>query len=363
MQHHGKTTYVISRTIRFVLCTLIFTILAPHAAVASLSPQEATRLLLAWMKAATPEISEKKCLAVTSSVFRNGGYTSTIDAAGCKTMTPEKRRWRIDAYTTEVFVENDQGKFVVPTTTKENGPLVNVAFALGKADLLPKKAKIIEYASLAPTVPDRAYVLWMLAPERVAHDKGESYTCPDRSRGSYWSGPTRLSLIDTRNAVLLSTIPISDPMGEADSFDLPYSIPASQGFPYVVPEGSGEDKEGRPALLHLRDYNGDGKPLEFYLASADNCMLMLYAVFGYDPGKDAAVQYSVHLTSDESGKKNQETTSWINFWPLQTGMQKGRYAWDVDFRGRAGCLERYAVEYNGARQRFEGTLTLSDCQQ
>lgn len=346
-----------------VLCGVFLVLLIPLAAQASLSAQDAARMLLTWLDAAHSEACGQNGLAVTSNVFRNGGYTITVDSSGSKACAPQQRRWRIDAYTTEVFAENDNGKFVVPATVAERGPLANVAVLAGRTNLLPNDAKVIECASLAPAVPDRAYVLWMLAPKRVAHDKGDVYTCPDRSRGSYWSGPTRLSLLDTRNGVLLNTIPINDPMEETDRFDLPYFIPATQGFPYLVPEVAGKEKEGRPALLHLRDADGDGKPLEFYLASADNCMLMLYAVFGYDPGKDAAVHYPVLLTSAEKGKKSQETTGWLNFWPLQAGMQKGRYAWDVDFRGRAGCLERYAVAYNGARQRFEGMLTLSDYQE
>lgn len=363
MSVYLKAATAMTRTIGPALCGVLLLLLSPLTAQASLSAQDAARMLLSWLDAAQPQASSQQSLAVTSNVFRNGGYTITVDTDGCKECAPQKRRWRIDAYTTEVFAENDNGKFVVPETVTQRGPLANVAAFAGKTDLLPKEAKVIEYASLAPAVPDRGYVLWMLAPQRVAHDKGEVYTCPDRSRGSYWSGPTRLSLLDTRNGVLLNTIPIRDPMEEADRFDLPYLIPATQGFPYVVPEGSGKEKEGRPALLHLRDANGDGKPLEFYLACAENCMLMLYAVFGYDPGKDAVVRYPVLLTTAEKGKQRQETTGWLNFWPLQAGMQKGRYAWEVDLRGRAGCLERYALAYNGARQRFEGKLTLSDCQE
>lgn len=363
MNIYLKTAPAIIQTTGSAICGILLLLLSPLAAQASLSAQDAARMLLTWLEAAHPQASGQNGFTVTSNVFRNGGYTITVDTPGGKERAPQKRRWRIDANTTEVFAENDNGKFVVPTTVAQHGPLANVAVLAGRANLLPKEAKIIEYASLAPAVPDRAYLLWMLAPKRVVHDKGEVYTCPDRSRGSYWSGPTRLSLLDTGKGVLLNTIPIRDPMEEADRFDLPYSIPATQGFPYVVPEGAGKEKEGRPALLSLRDANGDGKPLEFYLASSDNCMLMLYAVFGYAPAKDAVMQYPVLLTSSEKGKKSQETTDWLNFWPLQAGMRKGRYAWEVDLRGRAGCLERYAVGYNGAQQRFEGTLTLSDCQE
>jgi hypothetical protein len=350
-------------TLRILWYATFCWLLLPVSGHAALSAPEAADLLLAWIASATPALSGQHCLAVTSNVFQNGGYTITTDAAGCRGIDPGKRRWRIDAFTSEVFEENDNGKFVLPSGTRENGPLAHVAFLAGRTALLPKEAKVVEYASLGPDAPDRAYVLWMLAPERVEHEKGEIYTCPDRSRGSYWSGPTRLSLLDTKKGVLLNTIPIADPMDETDRFDLPYRIPATDGFPYYVPESAGKDKEGRPVLLRLGDRNGDGKAHEFYLASAGNCMLMLYAVFGYDPVKDAAVHYPVLVTSVENGKSNQFTTNWLNFWPVRREAKKGRSQWEVDLRGRAGCLERYTVAYDGEKRRFDGRLTVSDCQE
>lgn len=347
--------------LRIFSFALLCGLLLPTTGQAALSGPDAAELLLGWIAAGTPGLAGQHCLQAASGTLQNGGYTIAVAAGGCQGLAWAKRRWRIDAFTAEVFEENEQGKFVIPAAARGSGPLGNVAFLAGRTDLLPADARIIEYAALGPDAPDRAYVLWMLAPRRNEHEKGEIYTCPDQSRGSYWSGPTRLSLLDTRKGVLRNTIPIADPLEEGDSFDLPYRIPASDNFPYFVPQASGKDQEGRPALLTLRDLTGDGKAREFFLASAGNCMLLLSAAFGYDPKKDQALQYDVALTSAEAGKVTDSTANWLNFWPLKKGGNKGRYQWQVDLRGRAGCLERYAIAYDAAKGRFAGRLTVSDC--
>jgi hypothetical protein len=115
--------------------------------------------------------------------------------------------------------------------------------------------------------------------------------------------------------------------------------------------------------LHLRDLDGDGAAREFSLASAGNCMLLLYAVFGYDPATDTVAARPVALTTRTAdGKTETGESAWLNFWPVGTGGQGGRFQWEVDTRGRAGCLERYAIGFNKARQQFTGTLTVTDCQ-
>jgi len=35
----------------------------------------------------------------------------------------------------------------------------------------------------------------------------------------------------------------------------------------------------------------------------------------------------------------------------------GRWEYEIDYRGRAGTLDRYKVHYNSAAERFEGTVT------
>jgi len=91
---------------------------------------------------------------------------------------------------------------------------------------LPSDALIIEEQSLQPEGHgDRALILWMIKPERHPneYDSDDPYTCPDKTRGSYYSGPTRVSLINTKTKSLINTIEIKQEYdGGQDSFDLPY---------------------------------------------------------------------------------------------------------------------------------------------
>src|SRR5438270_14016782 len=94
---------------------------------------------------------------------------------------------------------------------------------------LPRGAQIIEMHAV-PGRANRALVLWMLRP--VKHPLGygpDEYTCPDSTRGSYYRGPTRISLIDSLSQRIINTVSIS---GDEDSFDVPYKI--KQGLYYQV---------------------------------------------------------------------------------------------------------------------------------
>jgi hypothetical protein len=137
---------------------------------------------------------------------------------------------------------------------------------------LPAGAVTVETQSLKlQGHSDRALVLWMLKPEKHPRgDPGEIYTCPEETRGSYFSGPTRVSLVNLKNGSLINNGKvIAEYEDNEDSFDLPYRIHA--GSYYRVP-GERSGREGKPTIIWLRDYNGDGRPLEFVLFDAQACM-------------------------------------------------------------------------------------------
>jgi len=75
---------------------------------------------------------------------------------------------------------------------------------------LPKAAVVIERATIPERIhPNRELVLWMLPPQ--THDRGklpgpDSYACPEMLRGSYCSGPTRISLLDTSANTVINTV-------------------------------------------------------------------------------------------------------------------------------------------------------------
>src|SRR5689334_1699924 len=63
---------------------------------------------------------------------------------------------------------------------------------------LPAGAQVVEERALElKDGKKRSLVLWMLRPKKYPRRGEEIYTCPEETRGSYYSGPTRVSLVDT----------------------------------------------------------------------------------------------------------------------------------------------------------------------
>jgi hypothetical protein len=182
----------------------------------------------------------------------------------------------------------------------------------------------------------RAVVLWMLFPKASdcpsAGDWAES--CPGSTRGCYFSGPTRLSLVDPVARRLINTVAVSDPWNGADSLDLPRKL-FSPG-PYH------RTRSGQPILLWLHDYNGDGRRAEFALFDALSCSDLFTALFGYDEDRDRLVWYSVH--SRMAGSEQAEETSWpetlFAHKPTRPGVWRYRLAWPGDEPPRT-CETRY----------------------
>src|SRR5262245_52844994 len=86
---------------------------------------------------------------------------------------------------------------------------IGLARQCSKGLELPSGAVIIEEQALeSENHPDRALILWMQNPTRnppriTQEDPDELYTCPDRTRGSCYSGPTRVSLLNTTTRTVI----------------------------------------------------------------------------------------------------------------------------------------------------------------
>lgn len=224
---------------------------------------------------------------------------------------------------------------------------------------LPADAVIIEARSLKQeNHPNRVIVLWMIKPTKDDYQfaPDDPYTCPDQTRGDHFSGQTRVSLVDTINNQIINTLEIK-PDDEQnttaeDTFDIPYRM--RKGYYYQV-EGK---TEGKPTILFLKDYNGDGKALEFALIDALACMPIDTTLIGYSEANDKLVNYQVELTvklDDEKPKK--EVSRWIPYLFTQKPITPGYWKYEVDFRGRGGSLDKYEIRYNVETEKFKGELT------
>jgi hypothetical protein len=220
---------------------------------------------------------------------------------------------------------------------------------------LPNDAVILERRKLLPSAKaNREIVLWMIKPSKNPNNYApdDIYTCPDQSRGSYYSGPTRVSLVDSGTNSIINTLKISEE--DEESFDLPYAI--RKGYYYRV--DSVKRGEAKPTIIWLRDYNGDGKALEFAFFDAVACMGLQTALIGYSAKQDRMIQYPIKLEVIEGKKRSSRTSLWADYLFNKKPRRPGYWKYEIDYRGRAGTLDKWEVRYNAAQERFEGTLTV-----
>jgi len=234
---------------------------------------------------------------------------------------------------------------------------------------LPSGAVIIEEQPLElESHPDRALILWMVNPTKNPSDAQEDpeapYMCPDETRGSYYSGPTRISLINTATRTVINTIEIIDGHfdwvegleGKADSFAIPYAI--RKGYYYHI-EGEGDAPEGiemKARVMWLKDYNGDGKALEFALFDSTYCRGVLTTLIGYSESQDRVIQYQISL--DVEGDEGHETKllSWCDYLFSEKPTSQGHWKYEIDYGGRGGSHGKYEVRYDAQHEMFVGKL-------
>lgn len=215
------------------------------------------------------------------------------------------------------------------------------------AQSFPANTVILEQQTVTA---NRQLVLWMNNPSQ--HPRGEDeeiYTCPDETRGSYYSGNVNVSLIDLKSKKIINTIEIAGHgvFGDNNNLDIPYWI--HRGY-YEVPKID-ERKEGKPLLLNFKDYNNDGKSHEFPLFDAVSCMGLPSTLIGYSQKQDKVIQYQTELKTSEGTAKS----FWVDYFFIQKPDEKGVWKYEIDYRGRGGTLDRYEIKYNRNTEMFSGT--------
>jgi hypothetical protein len=223
-----------------------------------------------------------------------------------------------------------------------------LAASMGEEYKLADGAIIIE---TQPVMPNRSLILWMVRPTKHPRDTpSDLYTCPEYTRGSYYSGATRVSLVDPQTRRVIKTVKISqEPGAGADEFDIPYHIRSDH---YYHVEGVPKETQGKPTIMWLRDYNGDGKAWEFALFDTQACMGLATTLIGYSERQDKVMQYQTHLVVSDSKGKRSTTTEYCLFSEKPTS--PGSWKYEIDYRGRGGSLDKYKIHYDKQAERFEG---------
>ena len=231
---------------------------------------------------------------------------------------------------------------------------------------LPTGAMVLESRALPQSAhANRALVLWMLHPEKhprfeevfkpTPEMKGYS-CCPDETLGSYYSGPTRVSLLDTVTNKIINTVKVTTPFGNKDVFYVPYMIHPC----YYRVDPPLKDGEGQPVIIGLKDYNGDGNALAFAFFAAGDCNMLLIQLVGYSPKQDRVIQYPVSLKNWELDDNGKTTTGlWLDRVFLQKPLRPG--VWQYTVPERFCNIPTYAVRYDPVQERFLGTVTWLRC--
>jgi hypothetical protein len=230
--------------------------------------------------------------------------------------------------------------------------------AFGQMDhyALPPGGQAIEIQPIQSTKNgQRAILLWMLNPVKVPRDTPDDpYMCPEYTRGSYYQGPTRVSLVDQQTKKIINTLKIQNPLEDQDTFDIPYRI--KSGLYYHV-AGVPKGNEGKPTIMWLKDYNGNGHAWEFALFDAIACMGLPTTLMGYSEVQDRVIQYPVELAVSRGDKKSTRVAYWVDYLFSERPERPGFWKYAIDYRGRAGTLDTYEIRYLPQAEKFTGRLT------
>jgi hypothetical protein len=219
--------------------------------------------------------------------------------------------------------------------------------ALQLAAIFPPGATVIEVCYIPARVhPNRILVLWMLNPVRSdcpsPRDWGPS--CPDMTRGCHYSGPTRVSLVDSTSHSIINTLIIYEPWDNDDTFDVPFKFLTPGPYHHKVLSRA-------TRVLWLHDYNDDGKALEFALYDALTCSDMLTTLIGYSERQDKIIQYPINVTYEGQGAGSQPPVMyWAESLFLKKPIRRGFWRYTLAFPG--GPQEDWEVRYSSEDEAF-----------
>jgi hypothetical protein len=179
----------------------------------------------------------------------------------------------------------------------------------------------------------------------------DPYTCPEVTRGSFYRGPTRVSLVDSRSGTIIDTAQIVLELknAEEDSFDIPYWV--KPGFYRVLPPL--RKGEGKPEIVALRDYKGDGQAAEFAVYDAQSCSIVNTQLIGYSAKTDRVIRYPIRLSGAWLAP-TPLTVHWLWNWLTRTPNSPGYWHYTEEYNSGAKCT--YDIRYKGESEDFSASV-------
>ena len=164
-------------------------------------------------------------------------------------------------------------------------------------------------------------------------------------------------MIDTKTKKTINTVKVIGEYDDnQDSFDIPYAM--RENAYYHVEGRAHRNGERKARVMFLKDYNGDGKPLEFALFHALSCMGLPTTLIGYSEARDKVIQFPIRLDVMEGQKRSTDVSLWADYLFARKPIKRGYWKYDIDYRGRDGPLAKYEIRYNEKAERFEGKLVV-----
>ena len=244
---------------------------------------------------------------------------------------------------------------------------------------LPYKSKIIEFKSLSDRgMPDRAIIYWIENPRVFISclEEDEYYDCGNSMIGlGQYFGKIKFSLINTNDSTIINTLDLSNidrhisENGELfketqECMETPFCSPNKSNIHALCSRimynviGGDSISEGLSEILYLDDYNGDGDALEFAIYLSGDCMTCESALFGYSKKQDRLIKFEFdikQIANDSAGNEIIYNISpdWLGY-TFSMKFKNKKLKYQIDYRGRGGCLDKFDLEYDSEHEIFRG---------
>jgi hypothetical protein len=224
---------------------------------------------------------------------------------------------------------------------------------------LPAGATVLEEAPV-PTGAHahRALILWVMTVNNLPVEDGSKLSdedvggCPGETIGHGYNAPTRVSLVDTESKRVLNSVAVK--LDDADEYPVPVWV--RPGFAYATraPLTHGW---ARPHIFTFKDFNGDGKALEFALYVMESCNGPLTMVMGYSERQDRVIVYDFVLTGNSSG---QPATPQRWMYRFAAHEPIAPMHWKYDEWYNSGLSQEWEFRFVPDDEKFEGTTVITD---
>jgi len=252
---------------------------------------------------------------------------------------------------------------------------------------LPGNAIIIDAKTFSTPHGNRTILAWMqqvrVNLNTLENDREEQNEWSYVTNGSgYFDGLLYFTLVDESKLHIINTVRIRhftssvNVTGDKVFYDeetivYPFSInnplagkeKSYFGSAYHAIGGT-KTKDGTADVLHLFDFNGDGKAYEFALFDQESVPTLSSTLFGYNEKKDSLLWYSWnlarHYKTSSGDSIGMVSESWLDQAISHRFDGKKKIHYSRDLRGRGGSKFEYFLRYDQKNDKYSGDIYITD---